>query len=511
MGSLKENRPRRVAAETAQLDRDSASVIVNTRDAATLYQRGDLLDDRYRLEREIGRGGMGVVWIAHSLVLGIDVALKLIRSTETGPEGASRMAREAHAAARVGHPALVRVYDFGWTPHGDPYLVMELIRGEALSDWIVREQRISALKAVQTLLPIADGLRLAHERGIVHRDIKPGNILLSKESPNRPQPKLLDFGIAKIGQGVEGKLTQVGTVLGSPEYMSPEQALGLDDIDRRSDVWSFCVALYEMITGQVPFKGANYNALMQVIIRDAPVPTMQYAAGDPELWRILERGLAKSRDERWANMSELGNALAHWLYGHGIKEDISGNSLRAVWRGEGALQLESTTPPRASSLAPPEPVTSVHTVFHPGLVGRAKRWLTARRRPVFLLLGLASFLALASIWGARKQASDSRALAPEPGLPARPQAAGAAAAAQAPPGSPAELAAPAQDTSPRDSSAGHPQRSTPLPLPLTASEKAAKSSPPAASNSDTRNSTRPARNGRKTTTSKPKAKRDFGF
>jgi serine/threonine-protein kinase len=493
MGSPKENRPRRVAAETAQLDRDSASVIVNTRGDA-VYARGDLLDERYRLEREIGRGGMGVVWIAHSLVLGIDVALKLIRSTETGPEGASRMAREAHAAARVAHPALVRVYDFGWTPLGDPYLVMELIRGESLSDWIARERRISPVKAVQTLLPIADGLRLAHERGIVHRDIKPGNILLSKESPSRPQPKLLDFGIAKIGHGVEGKLTQVGTVLGSPEYMSPEQAQGLDDIDRRTDVWSFCIALYEMLTGQVPFKGANYNALMQVIIRDAPLPILQHGVGDPELWRILERGLAKSPSERWANMSELGNALAHWLYSRGIKEDISGNSLRAVWREEGALQLESTAPPRASSLAPPEPVTSVHAVYQPGFLGQTKRWLVQRKRPVLGVAGLLGLSALGWLWAAGGPSTAQRA----PSADALPTLA-------------AEPVAPAHasSASPTASAADAPEALTQPGT--TAPETTAKASARATASGEVPSAARPARNVRKSTQSKPKAKRDFGF
>jgi len=295
------------------------------------YLAGEVIGDRYRLVRELGSGGMGVVWVAHSLVLGVDVALKLIRASTAGAGLATRMAREAHAAARLGHPALVRVFDFGWTGRGDPFLVMELVQGETVAAVLTRESRVPAIRAVQMLLPIADGLRLAHDKNIIHRDIKPENIFLASDAFGRKQPKLLDFGIAKVDPTpTDNRLTQVGVILGSPEYMSPEQACG-DEVDERTDVWSLCVVLYEAVTGTVPFRKSNYNALMQAIIHEAPVPTTQFDAGDAALWQVVERGLAKPRHERWTNMTELGEALALWLYGHGIKEDLSGNSIRAVW------------------------------------------------------------------------------------------------------------------------------------------------------------------------------------
>src|SRR5450432_4646818 len=193
----------------------------------TEYLAGAVIADRYKLVRPLGRGGMGVVWVAHSLVLGVDVALKLIHSDLGGSTGATRMARESHVAARLGHPAMVRVFDFGWTSRADPFLVMELVQGESLGAVLRRELRLPAIQAVQTLLPLADGLRSAHDKGIVHRDIKPDNILIARDEFGRQQPKLLDFGIAKVDQQAseDRKLTQVGVVLGSPEYMSPEQAL----------------------------------------------------------------------------------------------------------------------------------------------------------------------------------------------------------------------------------------------------------------------------------------------
>jgi serine/threonine protein kinase len=303
--------------------------------------------------REIGRGGMGVVWVAHSLVLGVDVALKLIRASAASSALSSRMAREAHAAARLGHPALVRVFDFGWTRHGDPYLVMELVQGETLAAQVRREARIPAIRAVQTLLPIVDGLRMAHDKGIVHRDIKPDNVFLAADALGRRQPKLLDFGIAKVDKQIDGRLTQVGAVLGSPDYMSPEQALGLDDIDERTDIWSLCVVLYEVITGTVPFQKPNYNALMHAIINEDPTSSVDCGAGDKALWQIIQRGLKKAREERFQTVTDLGEAMALWLYEHGVKEDLSGNSIRAVWLDAalsgGSRDLRSARPGTADS------------------------------------------------------------------------------------------------------------------------------------------------------------------
>jgi hypothetical protein len=300
--------------------------------AANPYIPGEVIADRYRLVRELGRGGMGVVWVAHSLVLGVDVALKLIRTNVAGSAAAMRMAREAHAAARIGHPALVHVFDFGWTHRRDPYLVMELVQGETLSARLARVSRIPPVRAAQMVLPIVDGLRVAHGKSIVHRDIKPDNIFLATDTLGRLQPKLLDFGIAKVGPTIPvSRLTRDGVVMGSPEYMSPEQAFGLEEVDGRTDVWSLAVVLYEMITGRVPFQGANYNALMQNIVSETPPPVPDRSTMDAELWRVVQRGLAKDRDERWASMAEFGTELAVWLSGHGVREDVSGNSLGAVW------------------------------------------------------------------------------------------------------------------------------------------------------------------------------------
>jgi serine/threonine protein kinase len=330
------------------------------------YVAGEVIADKYRLINMIGEGGMGWVWVARNLALDVQVALKLIRSDIEAEGAADRLLTEARAAARLKHPGIVRVFDFGRTRRRDPFIVMELLSGENLGDIVQRDGRLAATAAVQLLLPIADALAAAHGKGIVHRDLKPDNVFLA-ESEGRVQPKVVDFGIAKVevqtGQK-DKKLTQAGTVLGSPDYMSPEQARGVEDIDHRTDIWSFCVVLYESITGRVPFEDDNYNALLRKIIEQPTPSIVDLAAGDQELARILEKGLAKDRNERWQSMRALGEALAMWLYSHGVQEDVYGHSLRAAWLdGPGSnpdLRLSSPILSRASFASlPPAGMTPV--------------------------------------------------------------------------------------------------------------------------------------------------------
>jgi serine/threonine-protein kinase len=207
------------------------------------------------------------------------------------------------------------------------------------------------------LLPVVDALSVAHEKGIIHRDIKPDNIFIALEG-QQLRPKLLDFGIAKLAgaAALDFKLTQAGSVLGSPEYMSPEQARGSDELDQRSDIWSFCVVLYETLSGTAPFSGANYHALLRSIVEDEPASLLTLWASDQRLWEIIARGLAKDVDQRHQSMGELGRALSAWLISQGVFEDVSGGSLEARWTSQ---NFESSLrPPRASfaslTSVPPE-------------------------------------------------------------------------------------------------------------------------------------------------------------
>jgi serine/threonine-protein kinase len=306
-----------------------------------------MIGGKYELISPLGEGGMGSVWLARNVQLDSRVALKLLRAEFDAEDAGERLLQEARAAARLGHRAIVRVFDFGQTAQEDPFIVMELLEGETLSTLLANRGRVAPTKAVQIILPVLDALAVAHTRGIVHRDLKPDNIFLSRET-RRTQPKIVDFGIAKVDQGVAARtLTRQGTVLGSPGYMSPEQARGSDSIDFRADIWAVCVVVYECVTGQPAFEGDNYNALMRAIIEDTVVPITQVAAGDAALWAILERGLKKEPGERWASAHDLGRALAEWLVAHGVETDISGEPVR-TW-----LEADSSRSRDLLSAPPP--------------------------------------------------------------------------------------------------------------------------------------------------------------
>jgi eukaryotic-like serine/threonine-protein kinase len=313
------------------------------------YGAGTIIADKYELVRPLGEGGMGTVWVARNIALQSHVALKLLRADVTDEDASERLLQEARVAARLDHSAIVRVFDFGQTPHGEPFIVMDLVDGETLAALLAARGRLAPVKAVQILLPVLDALATAHAHGIVHRDLKPENILLDREA-GRTQPKIVDFGIAKADRGITSEtLTRRGAALGSPGYMAPEQARGSSTTDARADVWAICVVLYECITGRPAFEGENYNALMRAIVEDDLVPITEVAAGDSELWTILQRGLQKDPAARWLSALELGRALAEWLMRHEVDVDISGDRLSA-W-----IQPDSSKP-RDLLSAPPPPL-----------------------------------------------------------------------------------------------------------------------------------------------------------
>ncbi len=320
-----------------------------------IYASGTVIAGKYRLERVLGQGGMGAVWVVKNLSLDADFALKLIRRDRATEEAAARLLTEARAAAKLGHPGIVRVFDFGQTEVGDPYLVMEMLSGESLGALITRKKRLEPNIAVQMLLPVASALSAAHAKGIVHRDLKPDNIMLATEEQSRKLvPKVLDFGIARVlRDDIERHQTMAGEVLGSPDYMSPEQARGQLDIDHRTDIWTFSVLLYESITGKRPFEGHNYNALIASIVSNPPMPVHAYGITDTELSGIIDRGLSKSTTARWQSMRDLGTALAHWAVEHGIQQDITGMSIHSEWLASAPARLMTLQPAQMPRLPVP--------------------------------------------------------------------------------------------------------------------------------------------------------------
>jgi serine/threonine protein kinase len=400
------------------------------------YKKGDLIAGQYRLDHRLGRGGMGDVWRAHNETLDIDVALKLIRGA-SDDEAALRLHQEARAAAKLGHPAIVRIFDFGRTDHGEPFIVMELLEGEDLASTLAERGRLSAAKAVRILLPIVDALWTAHSKGIVHRDVKPENVFIARGDDGRAQPKIVDFGVAKLEKQVAGRLTQAGALIGSPAYMSPEQARG-EEADARADVWALSVLLYEMVTAVQPFTGPNHNAILLSIQEDSPKPITELAAGDDELWGILAKGLAKNRAERWQSMRVLGQALASWLLARGITEDIVGGRLGTTWHDPVLGEAISAPPPRlppARSLQP-----TVHRTRSLPAASEADAAARGRKR---LIVVMASAVFLGAVLGAVFFGGTAApASSPVVAAPGPVAAAPAAPVAAAPPVAPSAAASP---------------------------------------------------------------------
>jgi serine/threonine-protein kinase len=283
---------------------------------------------------------MGLVWLARHEALGTHVALKVIH-TNTDPRESTflneKLQQEARIAVQLDHPAVVRTLDSGVTKQGHAYLVMELVEGDTLDKVLAPGRPLPAKTAVRLLLPIADALAKAHRRGIVHRDLKPDNILLALTDEG-VRPKLIDFGVAKLLGTRDPCSTAAGTVLGSPGYLSPEQARGLP-AGPAADVWGLCIVLYEMVTGCMAFDGDEPLALIAAVVRQPHRSVVELGVDDRELSDIIDRGMRKAPKERWGSIEELGVALADWLWSRGVTEDAYGMSLDRVWL------RRSTAPP----------------------------------------------------------------------------------------------------------------------------------------------------------------------
>jgi serine/threonine-protein kinase len=282
---------------------------------------GRVIDDRYRVVEKLGEGGMGAVFVAEHLKLQKQVALKVILPELAGDSDlAARFAREAMVTAKLDHPHVASAIDFGTLPEGGAYLVMQLVRGPSLRAMLDRYQRAAWPKACAIAAQIADALAAAHSVGIVHRDLKPENVLLELRDDGSELVKVLDFGIARAPDHDRGKpdapsmgaLTRVGTIIGTPGYMAPEQALG-EPVDARADLYALGVVLWEMICGRRLWDtGQDITELFTRQITQTP-PSLRAVTGDPtippELERLVAQLLARSRTERPERASHVRDAL----------------------------------------------------------------------------------------------------------------------------------------------------------------------------------------------------------
>ncbi|MEO8195075.1 MAG: serine/threonine-protein kinase, partial [Gemmatimonadales bacterium] len=284
----------------------ATGAMVAEQDAELRTLLASVLSHQYEIIRPIGRGGMGCVYLARERTLERFVAIKVLRPDLAGAEGhRERFRREARIAARLSHPGLLGLHSFGeidnlW------YFVMTYVRGETLAERIRREGFLPWGDAHRILTEMADALECAHRHGVTHRDIKPANILLDSESGHAI---LADFGISKMPGAAEG-LTATGAILGTPDYMSPEQVTGASDIDERSDIYSLGAVAYVMLTGREPFRGETAAAtIYRRLVEDATPVDALVSSIPADLSAIVRKCMERERENRWTDARSLKEAL----------------------------------------------------------------------------------------------------------------------------------------------------------------------------------------------------------
>jgi tRNA A-37 threonylcarbamoyl transferase component Bud32 len=301
---------------------DSGEVV----SAATRFDPlvGNTLADRYEVIRRIGEGGMGAVYEARHSIIGKRVAIKvLLEKFLENQELVARLLQEARLASSIGHQNIVDVTDFGTTRDGRAFVVMEYLEGEPLSELIMRDAPLPVERSLAIVKQIASALGAAHSKGIVHRDVKPENAYLVRRG-DLDFVKVVDFGVSKAARSQEEagsdwqRLTRTGAVLGTPLFMSPEQAAGGEDIDERADIWSTALILYECMTGELPFHGNNYlGVIAQIQNKDVVPPSaLRPELGIPaSIDRLVMHGLERDRTRRYQRMAEFERDIDHLLAG----------------------------------------------------------------------------------------------------------------------------------------------------------------------------------------------------
>lgn len=276
---------------------------------------GSVLDGRYAVEREVGEGGMGVVFAACDRQTNARVAIKALLPSLAGDHTAmARLRREAALAGRLRHPNVCHIITLGETPDGMIYVVMPFVEGEVLVDRTHRRVRLPLDETVAIVRDVAAGLDSAHRLGIVHRDLKPENVMIARDAAGAERAVVMDFGLAKerrVGAAVE-KLTATGIVLGTPEFMSPEQLRG-QPLDARSDVYALGLMTCEMLTGKLPFSGRSKQDVMIARLRGTPSSLGALHPGgrfSPAVEAAVAKSLSRAAGDRWGSAPEFADALA---------------------------------------------------------------------------------------------------------------------------------------------------------------------------------------------------------
>ncbi len=314
---------------------------------------GQVLADRYQVQKLLGDGGMGSVYLAEHVTLRKRVAIKVLHQELCRDQTqVDRFLQEARAASMIGHENIVDIVDFGPVPGGSVFFAMEFLEGEDLSDLLKRETRLEWARAKGLILQILHALSAAHAKGIIHRDLKPANCFLVKRSDGRDFVKLLDFGIAKVTDpesGDGGGLTRTGAVFGTAKYMAPEQACG-EVADNRTDIYAAAICLYEFMTGTVPYDGDNFmRVLSQHLTEPLTPPTTKAPDANisPAVEAIIVKALSKRREDRYQTMEEFAAAI------EAVGPD--GNLIGAIYDGPMAVGHGQAQPNAGSTMWLPDP------------------------------------------------------------------------------------------------------------------------------------------------------------
>jgi hypothetical protein len=306
---------------------------------------GSIIAERYHVIKKLGEGGMGQVYLAEHVKMGRKSAVKVMNpGMMHDADAISRFNREASNASRINHPSVAGIYDFGETAEGLIYLAMEFIEGESLTDVVKANGALPPRRAADITRQAAEGLSVAHVMGIVHRDLKPDNIMIARNRDGSDCVKVVDFGIAKAQGSENQKVTRTGMVVGTPEYMSPEQLSG-DKLDGRSDVYSLALVAFNMLTGKLPFPSETAQESMIMRLTDKPKPLVEMNPGvawTPAIQAVMDRALERDAKLRYQTASEFGNAL--W---NAVDDMPKG----AATEG-GTLMMTSVPPTRVGAATP---------------------------------------------------------------------------------------------------------------------------------------------------------------
>lgn len=316
-------------------------------------EAGTLVDGKYRVVRLLGEGGMGAVYEGENIRIKRRVALKVLHASLSAHETAARrFEQEAKAAGMIGSEHIVEVLDFGSLPSGELFLVMEFLEGEDMGTRIKRQKRLLPEEAAPLVHQLLEGLSAAHKTGIIHRDLKPENVFLVREKNGRRDfVKVLDFGVSKFSTlaGDAMSMTRTGAVVGTPYYLSPEQARGLRNIDARSDLYSVGVVMYQAVTGTLPFSAETFNELVFKIALESPPPAETVVPDlDPAFAGMIRKAMEREADARFASAKDFQAALAQWMASrpapHSRPAGLRASAMRTTSRS-GTLAMEAVATP----------------------------------------------------------------------------------------------------------------------------------------------------------------------